>query len=114
MILTFGLILMVLYFVCVMYPFHFDGYADLPPGGFYYAMEPLGITKYSPVGIFSYFLSSPRTGPLVVIISIAFIIIGTLKKATLVKIGFLTPAVIIAIIAFVNMERYEIFGLVFE
>lgn len=114
LVLSFGLSLLGLYFLCVIYPFHFNGYADLPPDGFYYAMAPLGITRYSPIAVCSYFLSSPVTGPLVVVLSISCIFLGTLKKRRVFQLGLSVPAVVIGIFAFANMSRYEIFGLVFE
>ena len=113
-VLVVGLILLGLYCLCVVYPFHFNGYADLPPNGFYYAMEPLGITKLVPIAVGSYFLSSPVTGPLVIILSVSCIAIGTLNKPKALKVGFVVPAVMIGLFAFANMSRYEIFGLVFE
>ena len=111
--LSIGLFLLCVYFVCVVYPFHFNGYADLEPG-FWYGMEPLGITRFIPVGVVTYIFSTTFTGIVVLAISMLCIIIGTRKMHKAIRIGLIVPTVSVVLFAFTNLDRYNMLNVVFE
>lgn len=118
-----GLVLLGLYVLCVIYPYHLGGYGDLPKIGeaqpsstssFGVRRKALGITQFLPVAIFSYFFSIKYIGIPVLISSVFCIFIGARSKPKTIHIGYTAIAICIALLAVFNMNNYEIINYILE
>ena len=122
-LLYLGFVLLGLYVLCVIYPYHFGGYADLPKFGetlssstksFGVTRKALGITRFLPVAIFSYLFSIKFIGITVMVSSIVCIILGSTDKPNAIRIGYTAIAFLITLFAAFNMNNYEIINFVLE
>jgi len=111
-----GLVLLGLYIVCVIYPYHIGGYGDLPKvgEGLQLRTKSLGITRFMIIAIFSYFLSYAFIGIFVLVFSILCIFLGSRKMPKSVHFGCTAIAVLVTLFAAVNMNNYEIINFVLE
>jgi len=118
-----GIILLVLYVVSVIYPYHFGGYSALPKPGeglesttssFGVVRKPLGITRILPIALFSYFFSYKIIGTNVLVFSTICIYFGSRTKTKIFHYGITAIALLIALLAFVNLDNYEIINWVLE
>jgi len=106
-----------------MYPYHLGGYEELAKIGddprfstssFGVRRKALGITNFLPIAIFSYFFSYKNIGIVVLLSSIVCIFIGSQRRSKFVHFGFTGIAILITLIAGVNMNNYEIINFVLE
>jgi len=118
-----GIVLLVLYVISVIYPYHFGGYSELPKPGealesttnsFGVVRKPLGITRFLPIAFFSYLFSYKFIGTKVLVFSTFCIFFGSRRKAKFVHFGITAIAVLITVLAFANMDNYEIINWVLE